>query len=131
MSQAEMRKVRERLADLFKMMINPLMKKFQPMEGDWEGWQAFKGAYDESMHLLRLHMMKALKSKPETMYGQRGVNPFLQKAPAEQIEATFTKQEIQRRLGKIKAMLEHFCESQEDSVAGRRKQAKGLANPST
>jgi hypothetical protein len=33
----EMRKVREELANLFKMIINSLMKEFQPKKGDWEG----------------------------------------------------------------------------------------------
>jgi hypothetical protein len=60
MSKTEMRKVREGLTDLFKTMINPLMKEFQPKEGDWEGWQAAERAYEEAMHLLALHIMKAL-----------------------------------------------------------------------
>jgi hypothetical protein len=38
MSQAEMRKVRKGLTDLFKTMANPLMKEFQPKEDDCEGW---------------------------------------------------------------------------------------------
>jgi hypothetical protein len=38
MSQVEMRKVREGLADLFKTMINLLIKEFQLKRNDWEGW---------------------------------------------------------------------------------------------
>jgi hypothetical protein len=124
MSQSEMRKVKEGLVDLFKMEINPMMKELQPKPDDWDDWLAFEGAYEEAMHLLRVHIMKALKKKPETMYGQRRINPLIQKARAEQSETTFTRQDIQRRLVKVKAMLEQIDESQEDSEAGRRAQIK-------
>jgi hypothetical protein len=59
------------------------------------------------------YSIKALNRKPETMYGQRRVNPLIQKAGTEQNEAMFTKQEIQRRLGKVKSMLKQLDESQE------------------
>jgi hypothetical protein len=83
MSQVEMRKVREGLADLFKTMINLLIKEFQLKRNDWESWQAFKEAYEEAIHLLRLHIMKAVNRKAETMYGQRRVSPQIQKARVE------------------------------------------------
>jgi hypothetical protein len=49
---------------------------------------------------------------------------LIQKARTEQSEIIFTKQEIQRRLVKVKTMPEQFDESQEDGVAGRRTQIK-------
>jgi hypothetical protein len=122
--------VRDGLANLFKTMINPLIKEFQPKEDNWEGWQAFEGAFEEAMHLLPLHIMKVLNRKPETIYGQRRINPLIQNARAEQSEAIFMKQEIQRRLGKVKSVLEQLDESQENSAAGRRKQIK-IAGRST
>jgi hypothetical protein len=106
MSQAERRKVKEGRVDLFKTQINPLMKEFQHKPDDWEDWQAFERAYQEAMHLLRLHIMMALNRKSETMYGQRRVNPLIQTARAQQKEKIFTKQEIQRRLVNVKTMLE-------------------------
>jgi hypothetical protein len=123
-TQAEMRKVRSEFVDLFKTMVNPLIKEFQPKRDDWEGWQPFEGAYEKTMHLLRLHMMKPLNRKSETKHDQRRVSAQIQKAQAEQNEPIFTNQEIQRRLRKVKSMLESRDEGQEDSAAGRRKQTR-------
>jgi hypothetical protein len=64
-------------------------------------------------------IMKALRHKPETMYGQRKINPQIQKARAEQSEILFTKEEIQRRLVKVKSTLEQLDEYQGQS--GRTK----------
>jgi hypothetical protein len=47
--------------------------------------------------------MKVLNHKPEIMDSQRKVNPLIRKARAEQSEAICTKQDIQRRLGKVKS----------------------------
>jgi hypothetical protein len=68
--------------------------------------------------------MKALNRKPEIMYGQRRVSLQIHKTRTEQIEIMFTKQEIRRRLAKVKSMLEQFDENQEDSPSTRRKQTK-------
>jgi hypothetical protein len=122
MSQAEMRKVRERLINLFKKEINPMMKEFQSKEDYWDNWQAFERVYEEAMDFLRLHIMKVLKLKSETMYGQRRINPQIQKARAKQSEILFTRQEIQRRLVKVKSMLEQLDEYQGESVTERRRQ---------
>jgi hypothetical protein len=72
-------------------MINPLMKEFQPKEGDREGWQAFEEAYEEAIYLLRPHIIKPLNRKPEIMYGQRRVNRLIQKARVDESDAIFTK----------------------------------------
>jgi hypothetical protein len=58
------------------------------------------------------------------MYGQTKVNPLIHKPRAEQSEAIFRKQEIQRRLGKVKSTLEQLDESEENSAAGRTNQTK-------
>jgi hypothetical protein len=122
-----MRKVREGPADLFKPMLNPLMKEFQPKEGDWKDWEAFEGVYEEAMHLLCLHILKVLNRKSGPLCGQRKINPLIHKARAEQSEAICTKQEIQRRLGNVKSVLEQLHESHENSPADRRKQTKIVA----
>jgi hypothetical protein len=57
MSQLEMRKVREGLVELFRKVINPMMKEFQPRAKDCDDWLAFEGAYEEAIHLLRLHII--------------------------------------------------------------------------
>jgi hypothetical protein len=44
MTQAEIRKVKIGLTDLFKAEINPIMREFKPRPGDWEEWQAFERA---------------------------------------------------------------------------------------
>jgi chaperonin cofactor prefoldin len=114
----------ERLADLFQTTVNSLVKEFQSKRNDWESWQAFKGAYEEAMHLPHLLIMKALNRKAETMYDQRRISPQIQNVRAQQTVTIFAKQAIQRRLGKMKSMLEQLDESQEDSAVGRMKQTK-------
>jgi hypothetical protein len=104
----EMRKVRDGLMELFRTVINPMMKEFQPEEGVWDDWLAFEGAYEEAMHLLRLHIIKALKRNPATLSGDRRINPVAQKALAEQSEKLFAQQDMRRRLAKLKSMLEQI-----------------------
>jgi hypothetical protein len=74
MCQAETGKVKDGLSNLFNMMINPLMKEFQPKGDDEEGWQAFEGAYEEALPLLPLHIIKALNRQPVTICGPRTVS---------------------------------------------------------
>jgi hypothetical protein len=124
MSQAEMKKIRQGQAHLFKMMINALMKEFQPKRDDLQSWEAFEGADEEAMHFPRLHIMKVLNRKPETMYGQRRVSPQIQEARAEKIETIFTKREIQRTLAKVKSMLGQLVESQNNDPAGWTKRGR-------
>jgi hypothetical protein len=105
MTHAQMRKVKVRLANLFKTEINPIVKEFNPRTGDWEDWQAFEGAYEEVLYLLRPHVVKTLRRDEQKMYGFRKVNPKKQKARTEQKEELFAKQDIQRRLLKLKSKL--------------------------
>jgi hypothetical protein len=58
------------------------------------------------------------------VYGQKRLNPHIEKTRAEQSETIFAKQEIQRGLRKMTSVLEQLDESQEDSAEGQRKQTK-------
>jgi hypothetical protein len=80
LSQGEMRKVKQGLVDLFKTVINPIMKEFKPRPEKWIDWLAFEGVYEKALHLIRLHVMKALKRKVDGLYGFRRVNPKMQRA---------------------------------------------------
>jgi hypothetical protein len=116
-----MRKVKQGLMELFKTVINPMMKELKPRTGKWKDWLAFKGAYEEALHLIRLHVTKALKRKEKRLYGFRRVNPKMQKARAEQSEERFAKRDIQRRLMRVKTKVEKLTEYQEDNPVTRRK----------
>jgi hypothetical protein len=124
LSQSEMRKVKKGLMDLFKTVINPTMKELKPRTSKWKDWLAFKGAYEEALHLILLHVTKALKRKEKGLYDFRRINPKMQKARAEYSEERFAKQDIQRRLMSVKTKLEKLPEYQEDNPITRRKQMK-------
>jgi hypothetical protein len=119
MTQAEMRNIKVRLADLFKTEINLIMREFEPRTNDWEDWQAFERAYEEALHLLRLHIVKILKRDEKKTDGFSKVNPTMQTTRAEHWEKLFAKQDIQRRLLKLKSKLEQFEEYQDESPAAR------------
>jgi hypothetical protein len=70
--------------------------------------------------------MKTLKHDEKKRYGFRKVNPRMQNAQAEQREELFAKQDIQRRLLKLKSKLKQFDEYEEESPAARRKRVKNL-----
>jgi hypothetical protein len=75
MSRAEMRRVKKGLVDLFKTEINPIMKEFEPRSDDWDDWLVFEGDYEEALHLIRLHIMRALKRDEKQLHGPRKINP--------------------------------------------------------
>jgi hypothetical protein len=76
-----MRRVKQGLISLFAWDINPLLMKFQPeRDEDEEGWQAFEGPYEESLHRIRRHIIFALGRKSEQLYGAKRLNPKLQAA---------------------------------------------------
>jgi hypothetical protein len=64
LSMEQMRRIKEGLGDLFQLGIDPLLAKWLREAGDWEGWQAFEGAYKESMHRLRMQITKAIGRDP-------------------------------------------------------------------
>jgi hypothetical protein len=84
----------------------------------------FEGAYEETIHLVRLHIMRTLKRDEKQIYGPRKINPKIQQARATKSEKFFMKQDIGRRLMKVKSKLEQITEIQEESPATRRKQGK-------
>jgi hypothetical protein len=87
-----MRKIKTGLEDLFKCDINPLMTKFQPDLGDWDGWCAFEGAYEESMHKIRIHIFQALNRDTRKLYGVQQVNAQLQAAREQRTEQVINYQ---------------------------------------
>jgi hypothetical protein len=78
------------------------MREFARRTDDWKDWQAFEIAYEDALHLLHLHVVKTFKPDEHKIYGFRKVNARMQKAQAEQREELFAKQDIQRRLLKLK-----------------------------
>jgi hypothetical protein len=122
LSQKEMQMVREGLIDLFKTIINLMMKEFQRETTDWDDWQAFEGAYEEAMHLLRMHIIKAVKRNPATLHGERKINPTVQKVRTEQSERLFAQQDLRRRLAKLTSMLQGMDTYQDSTTADRVKQ---------
>jgi hypothetical protein len=127
MTQAEIRKVKVGLADLFKANINSIVREFKLGIDDWEHWQVFERAYKEALHLLRLHVVKTFKSNEKTIYDIRKFNRRMQKTRAEQREELLAKQDIQRRLRKLRPKQEQFEKYQEESPAARRKPVKMVA----
>jgi hypothetical protein len=127
MTQTEMRKVKVGLADVFKTEINPIMGEVIPRTDDREECQVFEGPYEEALHLLHLHIVNTLRRLETKMYCFKKVNPRIQKVRGERREELFAKQDIQRRLLKLKSKLEQFEEYQEESPAARRKQVKIVA----
>jgi hypothetical protein len=123
-NKAEMKKIRERLIDLFKNDLNPLLKEFQPEPDNFDEWQAFEGAYEECLHLIRRHIMKALDRDEKRLYGTRKMNAKVLAALARRQDETYKVQEIQRSLRKLKEKLEKFTMINEDSPRGRAQMNK-------
>jgi hypothetical protein len=48
-----MRQAKQGLRQLFADEINQMLTKFQPASDHWDAWQAFEGAYQESLHRIR------------------------------------------------------------------------------
>jgi hypothetical protein len=78
LNKEQMREIKTGLEDLLKYEINPPMTEFQPDPGDWDGWCAFEGAYEESMHKIRIHILQALNRDTRKLYGVEQVNAPLQ-----------------------------------------------------
>jgi hypothetical protein len=66
-----MRRVKTGLKDLFKYEINPMTQKIIPEKDDWDGWLAFEGVYEESMHRIREHIIRAIGRNPQRLYGEK------------------------------------------------------------
>jgi hypothetical protein len=137
LNKEQMRKIKTGLEDLFKHEINSLMIEFQPDPGDWDGWCAFEGAYEESMHTIRIPILQALNRDTRKLYGVQQVNARLQAAREQRTEQIINHQLIRRTLSKMKNILKELTEGDgeraerdiegegdEEDAERRRKQAK-------
>jgi hypothetical protein len=73
-----------------------------PEKDDWDGRLAFEGVYEELMHRLREHIIRAIDRKPQRLYGEKRLNPKLQTATEEVTETLFEIQSIRSSLRKLK-----------------------------
>jgi hypothetical protein len=80
----------------FQDRHNSCHARIQAKIDDWENWQAFKGAYEETMQVLRRSIVTTLKRDEKKMYGFGSDNPRMQKIRAEQREERFAKKGIQK-----------------------------------
>jgi hypothetical protein len=74
LNNEQMRQIKTALEDLSKYEIDSLMTEFQPHLGDWDRWWPFEGAYEESMHKIRIHILQALNRGTRKLYGDQQVN---------------------------------------------------------
>jgi hypothetical protein len=70
-----MRKVREGLSDLFQLELNPMLESMMPDNDSWDRREAFEGAYEESMHWIREHIILAIGRDPHRLDGEKRINP--------------------------------------------------------
>jgi uncharacterized C2H2 Zn-finger protein len=120
----QMRRVKRGLSDLFEYQINPLIEEFQPSADDWDDWTAFEGAYEESMHEIRMHIMGALNRDPRRLYGARRMNARLQETREQTAETIVNHQQMRNTLRKLKSILEEIAEGNEDEAGTRRRRMK-------
>jgi hypothetical protein len=52
LNKEQMRRLKVGLSELFKNEINSMITNMIPEKDDWNGWLAFEGAYEESMHCI-------------------------------------------------------------------------------
>jgi hypothetical protein len=119
LNSQQMRKVKQGLTNLFADEINPMLGKFKPEPNVWETWQAFEGAYEESLHRIREHITRAIGRDPRRLYGEKRINPNLQAAREQEAEAMIGLQISRRELTKLKDLLHARAEpGPEDDAAG-------------
>jgi hypothetical protein len=126
LNKEQMRKIKTGLESLFKYEITPLMTELQPDPADWDGWCAFDGAYDESMHKIRIHILQALNTHTRKLYGVQQVNARPQAAREQRMEQV-TKHQLNRWiLSKMKTILEERTEGDGEG-AERDREGEGEA----
>jgi hypothetical protein len=125
LNKEQMRKIRTGLKDLFKYEISPLMIEFQPDPGDWDGWCAFDGTYDESMHKIRIHIFQALNRDIKKLYGVQQVNARLQTAREQRTEQIINHQLIPRTQSKMKNILDERTEGNREAAERDREEGEG------
>jgi hypothetical protein len=120
LNKEQMRKIKMGLEDLFKYEIDPLVTEFQPDPGDWDGWCVFEGIYEESMHKIRIYILKALNRDTRKLYGVQQVNARLQEAREQRTEQIINHQLIGRTLSKMKNIQEELTEGDGDEEGAER-----------
>jgi uncharacterized C2H2 Zn-finger protein len=109
----DMRRLTKKIIDLFEQVINPQMCEVLPEEANWDEWEAFEGAYEDSMDQLRTCIMKGLNRNPERIYGQKPFNAQVQAAREKEANERFTSEMIKRKVGKFRDLLEEIDETQQ------------------
>jgi hypothetical protein len=92
LNKEQMRKIKTGFEDLFKCDINPLMTELQPNPGDLDGWCAFEGAHEESMHKIMIYILQALNRDTRKLYGVQQVNARLQAVREQRTEQVINHQ---------------------------------------
>jgi hypothetical protein len=138
-----MRRAKIGVKDLFKSEINPMTQKMRPEKDDWDGWFAFEGVDEASMHRVREHIIRAIGRNPQRLHGEKRLNSKLQAPTEEAAEAPIGIQTIRSSLKILKDSLHGIVEDrnvgiqmdaedlQEESEVERRSQqakfTKGVA----
>jgi hypothetical protein len=108
----QLRKVKVCLSERVQSELNPRIERMLPRT---EEWVAFEGAYDESMHQIREHIIRAIGRDPTRIYGRGKLNPRIQKAMEESAEMVFELQKVRRDLTKLKDIVHQIVERGEES----------------
>jgi hypothetical protein len=116
LNKEQVRKIKTGLKDLFKHEVHPLMTELQLDPGDWDGWCAFDGAHEESMHKTRIHIFQALNRDTRGPDGVQQVNVRLQAAREPRTKQVITYQLTRRILSKMKNVLNELTQGDGERV---------------
>jgi hypothetical protein len=89
-------------------------ERLLPESNHWDEWTAFKGAYEEAMHRIREHIIRAIGRDPTRIYGQRRINPDLQVAVEKSAEKMIAIQKIRKILSKLKDIIDTIVEEADE-----------------